>query len=148
MSFRYARDHAVADWRVITFPTVQVAVNVVTVCNVKAVKFTVRPASILKSLNVLLHVTTNTHVPAVATQILLNVYPPPLIPLLEVELFVNLIVDVLALSVIPAVDEDQSVELIHVNSHVPEPIVSVLEIVPEELKSFMVTFWLFALKVP
>lgn len=51
----YALDPAVADCRVITFPTVPTAVKVVTVWIVKAVNFCVRPASILKSLNVLFH---------------------------------------------------------------------------------------------
>jgi hypothetical protein len=55
VSFKYARDHAVTDCRVITFPTVPTAVNVVTVWIVKAVKLTVLQASILKSLNVLFH---------------------------------------------------------------------------------------------
>lgn len=48
----YAREPAVADARVMTFPTVPTAVKVVTVCIVKAVNFCVRPASIFMSLNV------------------------------------------------------------------------------------------------
>lgn len=123
-----------------TFPTVPTAVKVVTVWIVKAVKFTVLHASILKSLNVLLHVTTNTHAPAVATHMLLKVYPPPLIPLLVAELFVNLIVDVLAFNVIHDVDEAHKVDQAHVNSQVPDHIVRVRAIVPEELKLSVVTF--------
>lgn len=71
MSFKYALDHAVADARVITFPTVPTAVNVVTVWIVNAVKFTVRHASVLKSANVFDPVITQAKAFVVAFQKLL-----------------------------------------------------------------------------
>ena len=46
----------------------------------------------------------------------------------------NLIVDVSAFKVIPAPEEDHKVVLAHVSSQVPEPIVRVRAIDPEELK--------------
>lgn len=54
----------------ITFPTVQTAVNVLTVWIVNTVNICVLPASILKSLNVLLPDTIETPVPVVAFHIL------------------------------------------------------------------------------
>lgn len=94
MSFRYARDHAVADWRVITFPAVPTAVSEVIVCIVNAVRFCVRHASILKSTNVFDPVIIQAKAFVVAFQKLLYVFEPPANVTADVNAHVNFIVDV------------------------------------------------------
>lgn len=112
-----------------TFPTVPTAVNVVTVCIVKAVKFTVRPASILKSLNVFDHATVIGNAPVVAFQKLLYVSPHQLkLFVVAVSTQVYFIVEVPALIVIPVFAEaSHAGELVLFNSHVPDHIVRVLD---------------------
>lgn len=99
MAFRYHRDHAVDDCKVMMFPTVPTAVRVVMVCEEKAVKFTVLFASVLKSAKVFDHVMIHAKAFVVAFQKLLYVLFPPENVIAPVRAPVNLIVEVSAFTI-------------------------------------------------
>ncbi len=95
----YAREPAVADCSVITFPTVPTAVKVVIVWIVKAVRFTVLFESVLKSANVFDPVMIQAKAFVVAFQKLLYVFHPHAKVTAAVRAPVNFIVEVFAFTV-------------------------------------------------
>lgn len=103
----------------IRFPAVHTAVNVETVWVVQAVNFCVLPALILKSLNVLEPVIVTIVVDCVAFQKLFQVVHHNAQLMLLAQLYVNLSVDVCALSVRPVAEK---LRVVHVISQVHEPI--------------------------
>lgn len=105
---------------------------------VEFVKFTDLPASILKSLNVLLQAIVTEYAHEYAIHILLKVFPPPVNILFAVNVHDSFMVDVHGVSVVGVKVEFE----FHKFSHVPDPIItSVKE--EAKLKAPADTFALF-----